>query len=318
MHRWASLFAASVALAAAGCSRPEATGWQGYLEGEYVYVSAPAAGKVERLDVERGASVAAGAPLFALESEPERSARAEQAGRLDQARARLLDLGKGSRPSELAAAEARLNAARSRLDLAEAQLRRARALRATSVVPQEDLDRAETERQAAAETVAQNESELATLRLGGREDALRAAEADVAAAVAHLAQLDWTLAEKTQTAPTAALVTDVLHRVGERTGAGAPVVQLLPPANVKVRFFVPPQTLAGIRIGDAVEVRVTGGGQGFPARVVHIAPRAEFTPPVIYSRETAHKLVHLVEAAPDRPDPALLHPGLPVEVRLSP
>mgnify|MGYP000644213472 CR=1 FL=1 len=319
MHRRASLLAVAVALAMAGCSRARSSGWQGYLEGEYLYVSAPAGGKVERLDVERGASVEAGARLFALESEPEQSARAEQAGRLAQARARVDDLKKGSRPTELATVEAGLNAARSRLELADTHVRRVRDLRTANVVPQEDLDRAETERRNAAESVAQAESELETARLGGRDDALRAAEAEVVAAEARWSQLDWVLREKVQTAPTAAMVTDVLHRVGERAAAGAPVVQLLPPDHIKVRFFVAPEVLAGLRIGQALEVRVTGAAAaGFGAKVVHISPRAEFTPPVIYSRETAHKLVHLVEARPDHPDSAVLHPGLPVEVRVRP
>ena len=315
MHRCLCLSAMVALVAFPACSRRGSAGWQGYLEGEHLRLAAPVSGRVERLHVERGATVEAGAPLFELEPEPEASAHAEQLRRLDQVRARLEDLRKGSRPAELAALEARLNAARSRSDLAETLWRRARDLQATRVVPQEDLDRAETEHRAAAETVAQLESELATARLGGREDALRAAEAEVAAAEARAAQLRWLLDEKGQRAPVAGLVTELFFRPGERAAAGSPVVELLPPDRIKVRFFVPPDALARLAIGQAVEVRVAGGRDPMAATVVHVRPEAEFTPPVIYSRETAHKLVHLVEARPDRPDPALLHPGLPVEVR---
>jgi HlyD family secretion protein len=65
-----------------------------------------------------------------------------------------------------------------------------------------------------------------------------------------------------------------------------------------------------------VRVRCDGCGADIAATVRFIAPQAEYTPPVIYSRENRAKLVYLVEARPDAPNPAL-HPGLPVEVSLA-
>ena len=91
------------------------------------------------------------------------------------------------------------------------------------------------------------------------------------------------------------------------------MVSLLPPANVKVRFYVPETVVGTLRLGDAVIVRCDGCGADIPARVRFIAAQAEFTPPVIYSRENRSKLVFLVEARPETPN-AALHPGLPVEV----
>jgi HlyD family secretion protein len=49
---------------------------------------------------------------------------------------------------------------------------------------------------------------------------------------------------------------------------------------------------------------------------VFIADRAEFTPPVLYSKENRTKLVYLVEAKPASADAAKLHPGQPVDVTL--
>jgi ABC-2 type transport system ATP-binding protein len=74
---------------------------QGYVEGEYVYVGAPVAGRLETLHVARGAQVAAGAPLFQLDRSSEQPARDEAAARLARAEANLANLRKGKRRSHL-------------------------------------------------------------------------------------------------------------------------------------------------------------------------------------------------------------------------
>jgi HlyD family secretion protein len=94
------------------------------------------------------------------------------------------------------------------------------------------------------------------------------------------------------------------------------VDSLLPPGNIKVRFFVPEPALGRLRIGQAVTV-ARDGSPPVAATVSYLSPRAEYTPPVIYSRETKSKLVFLAEARPDPDAAARLHPGQPVEVRLA-
>src|ERR1051326_2159882 len=101
-------FLTCAALIVTGCSRQAPSGYQGYLEGEFVYVGSPLAGRLETLSVSRGARVEAGAPLFTLERENELAAQRQAADQLRSAQARLEDLKKGSRPSELAALEARI------------------------------------------------------------------------------------------------------------------------------------------------------------------------------------------------------------------
>src|SRR3954468_19047155 len=106
-------------LALIGCNRREAAGWQGYLEGDFVYVASPLAGRLEQLAVQKGARIEAGARLFSLEQVNEIAAQREAADRLRSAQARLEDLKKGSRPSELATLEARLDQARSAAELSK-------------------------------------------------------------------------------------------------------------------------------------------------------------------------------------------------------
>ena len=289
---------------------------QGYVEGEYVYVASPVAGRLETLLVARGAKVVAGAPLFQLDRSSEQPARDDAAARLAQAEANLANLRKGKRPSELEAIRAQLGQANAMLRLSAAALRRQEHLVATHVASREALDEASAAHARDTERVKELQAELQTAQLGARADEIQAAEAEVAAAKAQLAQAQWRFDQLAQAAPQAGLVVDTLYRPGEWVAAGAPVVQLLPPANVKIRFFVPEPRLATIAVGDEVQVRCDACAPDLSAVISFISPDAEYTPPVIYSREMRSKLVYLVEAKPRQP--ARLRPGQPVDVTLAP
>lgn len=315
--RTAGLVLAAVG-AAAGCDRPDPDRVQGYVEGEFVYVAAPRAGALEALPVRRGDRVSAGSPLFALDPEPERTAWDEAARRVSQARANLADLTKGRRPPEIESLEAQLAQARAALVRSESELARVGRLAGTGSVSAEERDRARSARDQDRARVAQLEADLKTARLGSREDQVTAAEANLRALEAAIAKAEWDVAQKRQAAPQAALVFDTLYREGEWVAAGRPVVVLLPPPNVKVRAFVPETRVGAIRPGDPVRVFVDGVAEPFAGRVSFISPRAEYTPPVIYSRESRSKLVFLIEATFDPATAAELHPGQPVDVRFGP
>ena len=304
-----------VAAALCACGSEPPPGYPGYVEGEYVRVAAPLGGSLARLSVQRGNEVAVNAPLFALESEQERAARAEAEARVSRAEATLADLEKARRPPEIEAVRAQLAQAVAALRESEATLTRAQKLVADKFLPPQQYDQALAARDRDRARVRELEAQVDVARLPARQDAIRAAEAEVKAARDALAQAQWRLDQKTQTAPAAGLVADTLYRPGEWVAAGAPVVSLLPPGNVKIRFFVPEPALATLRTGQAVSARCDGCAAAIAARISFIAPQAEYTPPVIYSRENREKLVYLVEARPEPANPAL-HPGLPVEVSL--
>jgi HlyD family secretion protein len=286
---------------------------QGYVEGEYVYVGAPVAGRLETLEVKRGARVAAGTPLFQLDRSSEQLARDDAAARLARAEATLANLRKGRRPSEIDSIKAQLAQAKAMLRLSETKLERRRPL--GDAVSVEDVEEARAEYERDQARVAELQAELETAQLGARADEIEAAEAEVEAARAQLAQAEWRLDELSQAAPQAGLVIDTLYRPGEWVAAGAPVVQMLPPENIKLRFFVPEPQLGAIQVGDLVEVRCDACAPGLTAEIRYIAPEAEYTPPVIYSREMRAKLVYLVEARPRQPD--ALRPGQPVDVTIA-
>jgi HlyD family secretion protein len=300
----------------AACAEERPPAFQGYAEGEYVRVASSFAGRLERLHVRRGEQVTAGAALFALENENEAAARLEAEQRLRAAEAQLANLQKGRRPTELAAIEAQLEQARAATRLAEAQLRRSEKLVAQNFISRERLDESRTTFERSRAQVEQLEADLATAKLAARQDEIRGAQASVQAARAALAQAEWRLEQKSVHAPVAGLVADTMFVKGEWVPAGAPVASLLPPENILLRFFVPETELGAIRLGQQVIARCDGCAAPIAARVSFIATRAEYTPPVIYSREARAKLVFLIEARPTPEDAVKLHPGQPVDVRM--
>jgi HlyD family secretion protein len=289
---------------------------QGYVEGEYVRIAPAVEGRLVTLAVARGDRVAAGAPLFTLEDTSAAAVHAESAASLARAEAELADLRRAWRPEEIAALEAQRDEAAASLRLSAAQLARQEHLVTRGDSPRERLDESRAAHQRDAARLAAIEAQLALARQAGSDQQIRAAAAAVEAAAAALAQAKWQLAQTAVAAPEAGLVTNTFHEPGEWVAAGVPVVELLPPAKLKLRFFVPEPELAAIRLGAAVTVDCDGCPE-MTAEITYIAPEAEFTPPVIFSQETRAKLVFLVEAHPREGAPAMLHPGQPVTIRIA-
>jgi HlyD family secretion protein len=302
------------AFALTGCGNNHPRRFQGYVEGEFVYVASPLAGQLITLYVHRGRQVKTGDPLFALDTTAELAARDEAKRRLDQGEATLEDLRKGQRPSEIESLESQLKQARAASVFSEIEYERQEKLAKSGARSQEDLDRARSSRDQDRNRVAQLESDLVTAKLGSRVDQIKAAEHNVQALKAALDKAEWNLSQKSQNAPQDSLVFDTIYREGDWVAAGRPVVALLPPANVKVRVFVPETQLGAIRYGQTVHVFVDGLPEPVTGKVSFISPRAEYTPPVIYSQESRSKLVFMIEAVFDPATAAKLHPGQPVDV----
>lgn len=146
----------------------------------------------------------------------------------------------------------------------------------------------------------------------GTQKTMDDAKAALQQAQANLDAAQTRLTRRRQLSPVTGSVEEVYYRPGETVQPGKPVVALLPPANLKVRFFSPERELAAIQIGDVVGVSCDSCPTGVTAKVTFIARSAEYTPPVIYSLEERAKLVYLIEARPD--DPSKLRVGQPVTV----
>ena len=303
-------------LGLAACGERAGAGFQGYVEGDFVNVAASLGGRLERLSVKRGDAVRPGTPLYALDAVSEAAAEREAQAQVTAAQARLADLKLGRRPPEQAVTQAQIAQAEADVQRAATQLARDEAQLRIGGIAQAQLDDSRSALASARARLAQANSELAVARLPGRGEQIQAQVATVEAARAALAQAQWRREQKAVAAGQGAEVTDTLFRVGEWVPAGSPVVRMLPPGNVKVRFFVPETAVGGLATGRVVSIRCDGCDGEIAATLDYVSTQAEFTPPVIYSNETRSKLVFLVEARPALADAARLHPGQPVSVVL--
>jgi len=303
--------------ALAGCLGKQSPGWTGYAEGDYVYVSAPLAGQLKSVTVAIGQSVEQGAPLFELDAESEVAARQEAAARVSAAQAQSADLDSGKRREEVAVVQAQLAQARAAETLARNDLQRQLQLVGQGFVSKARAEDAATTLAQAQARVSELAATLEVARLPARTDERFAQRASAVAAQEVLRQNEWRARQKRQIAPVAATVADVIYQPGEFVQAAQPVISLLPPANVKARFFVPEEALATLKAGQSVSVSCDGCGTAIPATISRIATQPEYTPPVIYSNGQRSKLVFMVEAKPSLSDALRLKPGQPIDVRMA-
>lgn len=257
----------------AGCKAPPDHGWLGYAEGDVLRIAAPQAGWITRLAVERGQQVHRGDLLFALDAD------AQSAG--DDASA-----------AAEASARATLAQEESHQSYLRSELARQERLAAGSAG-------VAAERDAAAEALRQSAARVATLR------------SQIAQTQAGRHGARYALAQRRVLALVDGPVDDIYFHAGEYVGPATPVLALLPPASVRVRFFVPEGQLARVHQGGRVRISCDGC-RPVEATISFIAREAEYTPPIIFSVGNREKLVFKVEAR--APGGLPLHPGQPVEV----
>lgn len=309
------LFLGGIGLSA--CQQEADTSLPGYVEADYVRIATPVAGYLRELNVTEGQAITVDQALFRLESSDTISNQQAAAATLQKTQAQVADLNKGKRSEEISALQAQLSAAQAALRLSEQELSRQQRLRQQGFSNQSALDQAASTRLQAQGKVRDLNAQLALAAQAARVDVRQAAQADVTAAAAQLTHADWLVAQTAPHSPLTGRVEETLYQVGEWIPAGSPVVTLLEPEAVKVRFYIPEATLATIKPGQSINVSCDSCQQPIPARISFIANNAEYTPPVIYSKENRSKLVFMVEAKPLDTKTFLLHPGQPVAVILA-
>jgi HlyD family secretion protein len=307
-------FAVLTALVA--CTDTPTTSWAGYAEGDYLYIAPALAGRVQTLAVQEGQTVSKDAPLFTLDAELENLSSKEAAARLTSAQAQADNLDSGKRKEEIAVLQAQLAQAQAAAVLARNDVARQQQLQAQGFVSKARMDDAiQTERMTQAK-VAEITAALNVARLPARTNDRRAVQANAQAAQEALAQSRWRSQQKQQVSPVDASVAEVYFHPGEWVPAGQPVVSLLPPDQIKARFYVPEKDLAQLAPGQLVSIRCDGCASNIKGKITRIATQPEYTPPVIYSNAQRAKLVFMVEALPitTGKEQNPLHPGQPLDV----
>lgn len=306
-----------ICLALAGCGDAGNPAYQGYVEGEYVHVAAPDSGWLTQLNVENGQNVREGDLLFELEATREQAGRDAAAARLAEANARLENLSKGRRAEEMSVFDPQIGAAEANLRFASAEYSRQQQLAKTDASARRKLEEARAAQRTAAARLEELRLSRNVALLPAREDEIAAAAALAEAGRAQLAEAEWRLDQRHVRARVGGVVEDIVRRAGEFVPAGGAVVSLLPPENVKLRFFVPEPQLANLHLGQSVSLGCDSCPENLAAKISFISSQAEFTPPFIYSIGSREKFVFMIEAKPSAYSENF-RPGLPLDVRLIP
>jgi len=288
----------------------------GYIEGLYTYVSPTIGGRLEVLNVVRGDIVKINSLLFVLDQQPEADQLTEAHHKHKQAKETLTDLQKCQRQTIIDQLKAQREQVLASLDLDKITLERYKTLYIKGAVDKNTLDTASTNYQRDAKKIQEIEANLAEANLGARENQIMAQQAIVEATIAEVQQAEWALAQKTKYSPITGQVFDTYYRIGEFVPAGQPVLSILAPENVKLIFFLPEDSLSKIKIGQVIKFGCDSCKTNYPATVSFISSKSEYTPPVIYSRESRDKLVYRIEAKITSEITSLVHAGQPIDIFL--
>lgn len=264
-------------LALCACEPQENNLINGYIEGEYVYVSPFQSGILEEINVIKGQEVKVGDKLFSVDY-------------------KIWETNLNKAQNNIKIAKEQLLQAKAVLENAEKEFNRSARLVKSNTVSQANYD----------EKLANYDSQKA--KVAELEVQVKNAEENL---IITQKQYEQNIAKS----KVSGIVNDVYFRLGEFVTQGNPVVSILPPENIKARFFVSEKILSKIKYNKPVFVSYDGGDKEIKAIVSYISPQAEYTPPVIYSNESRDKLVFMIEASFENKNEAL-NVGLPVSVRI--
>lgn len=284
--------------------KPRTAYLSGYIVGDNLNLAAPVSGTLETVSLVDGQRVSPGQPAF-------RIAPATLAAQGQQASANV-----EANQTEISSAEANLRQALADVAANQATALNARQnlARLTSVkhddpaaVANTDLDKASAAlRQANANVLSAEKAADA------RRAAIAQAKAQTEQAIGGKRNVDIQVSQLSPVVPAKGRVDQVYFQVGEWVPANQTIVSIIPDGKVKVRFFVPEPQVSHYRPGASVHFSCDGCASGLTARIGYVSPNSEFTPPIIFSRDSRARMVFMVEAYPA--NPAKLNPGVPLEV----
>ena len=287
--------------------------FQGYVDGDFVYVAPEVGGRIVERAVERGRVVKAGDLLFRLDDAEAAAAVTEAEAELARAEAQLANLQQGQRPPEIAVIDAQIAEAQAALDKAQRDFERQQALFDRKVVSTAQLDEAREAITGAAARLTATERQKDVAAMPARTPEIDAGLRAIDAARAALDQAKTRLTKYVVNAPVAGRIEDTHYEMGEVASAGSPVLSLLPDDARKLIFFVPEAARPALTTGATISVACDGCPENLTARVTFLGIEAEFTPPVIFSRENRGKLMFRAEAKLSG-EAARLPLGQPVDV----
>lgn len=266
-----------IGLLLVGCKQ-ESKSYNGYVDADLVYLSADYAGRLTDLAVQRGQLVKKNDFLFKLEQTSEEYD---------------LEMSKLTTKDLLAQRQQIL----AQLHFNEINYFRTLGMRRKNAASQNDLDMALRDLDVSKQQLADIDAKIDSNKIESKYK-------------------QWKVLRKERFAPESGLVFDTYYTKSEYVQGGYPILSLITKEHIKAVFFVPEPKLSRIRLNQKVIILTELGGRFAKGHINYISNIAEYTPPIIYSREESARLVFRVEAKIDAPNLQQVHLGLPVLLEL--
>ncbi len=180
-----------------------------------IQVASKVVGKVSWIGVDKGTKVREGQILVRLEDDEYRAQLQQARGQLANLSARLRELQNGSRPEEVAGAQANLNVAKADLDNARINLGRVKDLAAAQVVSRQQLDDAQARYDSAQARVASLEKTFELVRIGPRVEQIDAVHGQIEQARGSVAFYETQLSNTVIKAPVTGTILERAVEKGE-------------------------------------------------------------------------------------------------------
>jgi RND family efflux transporter MFP subunit len=268
-------------------------------------------GRVDEFLVNDGDFVPQGQPLAELLKTTVGLEVAAAKAEMDLRRHELTELENGSRPEEIAQADAARARASALATYSEARLARVKSLyeRGTST-SQEELEEAVSMATAARQTLAEAEATYQLVLEGPRPEKLLQAQAQWELARANYERLEDIYKKYTVRAPFDGFVTAEQTEVGAWLSRGDPVVEMIAISSVEINVAVPEEFIDVQRPGQTVSIRLDAlPGATYPGKIARVIPQADLrsrTFPVKILLENKPQANDLGRDGDDLPQPGYL------------
>ena len=287
----------------------------GYIDADYVYISAPSSEKIKELYVKKGFSVKSGDKLFELESYKEKAFLGANENLDIALQNYIADMKKGARPEEIKQWQYAAESIKEIIVLTKLLTEMYSFLSNKNAAADQYFWYSRQAQYAFITLSKAIEAHIEYMKLPERPDKIAAFEMANNAVKSMVPYTQYQLQETIQTSPFDAVVFNIFYRKGELPGMGKPIIMLLPDENFKAVFYVNGTRADKIRLGDKVKVYFSEGSQDFiQAEVNYISPNVQYSDPLIYSLKQKDKLVYMLEAKFAPGDKLKLHPGEVISV----
>ncbi len=270
-------------------------------------------GRVEERPVSEGQMIKAGQVVARLDDKDLKLEIAQRQAQVATARAVLAELQAGSRPEEIAQAQAALERAKADGDRATLEFQRQKRLYEREVISTREFDLAKTTYEAAEARIREAKEFFTLVRKGPRQEKIEQAQATLEQAKQALGLAQTRLQYATLLSPISGMVLSENVEAGEYVSPGTPIISMGDVSQLYLRAYINETDLGRVKVGQKVRVTTdTFPGKPYEGKISFIAPQSEFTPKNIQTQKERVKLVYRIKV--EIPNPNMeLKPGMPAD-----